>query len=130
METVSRAELQTLINPFLDKPVSRAWQGHGSALFLEIGELTDDRGEMTVMIEWSWRVEKGKSIWFGSWSEDALMETSIPELSGKILKDITVFGRLPELTVQFSEGIWIHSFATVEGQPEWALICLRVMLNQ
>lgn len=62
--------------PFFDaligKPVSHIWSGHGSAIFIEFGELTirtnEDKntaqpfGELSLMIEWSWRIERPKSI--------------------------------------------------------------------
>jgi hypothetical protein len=102
--------------------VSRAWQGHGSALFLEIGRLKEGRGELTIMIEWSWRVEKDDVIWFGSWSENDLMGACIPKLTGMRIRNITTIGRLPELKIRLSEHIWVQSFSTVEGHPHWALL--------
>ena len=48
-------------NSLLGKPATHIWRGYGSALFIEFGQLTprsgngeNDRGEITLMIEWSW----------------------------------------------------------------------------
>lgn len=53
-------------------PVSHVWRGHGSALFIELGELAPTRrrdgspghseGEIGLMVEWSWRIEDERSI--------------------------------------------------------------------
>lgn len=53
MKEITTEEAITFISPFLGKEISRVWQGHGSAIFLEVGELTDNKGELTIMIEWS-----------------------------------------------------------------------------
>jgi hypothetical protein len=111
--------------------VSRPWRGYGSALFLELGALREVRhhpdrppsleGEGTVMIQWSWRVERPRSIAFGSWSTDRKMDHGIARLGGRDATGITVEGRLPELVVTLSGGLWVHAFSTVEGQPQWTV---------
>ena len=57
--------------------ISHVWFGHGSALFLELGSLSEGRerkdgsignpiGAITVMIDFNWRVERQRSILGGS----------------------------------------------------------------
>ena len=70
-----------LCAPLIGLPVSRVWQGYGSAIFLEFGLLrsrrkrdgspSSPRGEWGLMIEWSWRIEGKRRIWCGSWSDGA-----------------------------------------------------------
>ena len=59
--------------------VAHLWRGHGSAIFLEFGTLSpgsvrrdgspgNPMGEITIGIEWSWRIENANSIVCGSWS--------------------------------------------------------------
>ena len=62
--------------------IAHVWRGHGSALFIELGALTpttrrdgspgEPRGEISLMVEWSWRIEDGQSIAYGSWSDEDL----------------------------------------------------------
>jgi hypothetical protein len=133
---ITAAELRERAAPLVGLPVSRPWRGYGSALFLELGTLREEPrppsranpeggayrvGEATVMIEWSWRVERPRSIAFGSWSTDRRMDFGISRLEGHRVEGIAVEGRLPELVVALSGGLWVHAFSTVEGQPQWTL---------
>jgi len=75
----SRPLISALFNNLISMPVTHVWRGAGSALFLEFGALTqrmrrdgsagNARGEVTLMIEWSWRIEAPDSILCGSWSD-------------------------------------------------------------
>ncbi len=119
---ITDIQLYELIKPFIGKSVTRSWKGHGSTLFLDFGQLKEGKGELTIMIEWSWRVEKSQSIWFGSWSDNHQIEDLIPKLYGYQLQNISIFARLPEISVSLSDNIWVNSFATTEDNPEWALL--------
>lgn len=115
--------------------VSHVWRGHGSALFVEFGELTartnrDGRsanlnGEFGLMIEWSWRIESAAEILCGSWSEEELWEPAFQNLVGRTVQGLTTFGRLPEIAVALSGDRHLTSFMTSDGQPEWALFDRR-----
>lgn len=106
-------------------------RGYGSAIFLEFGRLTEQfgrdgsptnpRGEITVMIEWSWRIEDETSILGGSWSEESGWEAIFTSLVGRTVENISVFGRLPELSVALSGGRYVTSFMTSDDQPVWAV---------
>ena len=132
--SLSREQFHELTRPLVGMPVAHAWRGHGSALFLELGALTTETrpsrlrgeysvttGEVTLMLEWSWRVEGPRSIRFGSWSEDSRTARGIKSLQGHRVLDIHTEGRLPELVVTLEGGLWVHTFMTAEGQPAWAL---------
>src|SRR4028119_1531107 len=119
-ETISIEQFHLLTDPLKRWPVSRAWLGYGSAIFLELGALTTGKyksgrqhGEACIMLEWSWRVERPKSVFFGSWSHDKKIDNRLSKLERLSILDITVASRLPELVVQLSGGLWIHSFTTV-----------------
>ncbi|HZK90187.1 MAG TPA: hypothetical protein VFC56_08595 [Stellaceae bacterium] len=115
--------------------LSHTWQGHGSAIFLEFGTLTprvrhdgcpgNPDGEFGVMIEWSWRIEDKRSIICGSWSDEALWEAALRQLHGSTVTNVGLFGQLPELFVELSNGHRVLSFMTSEGNPEWALFDRR-----
>ncbi len=127
-----------MLEPFrkavLGRKVSLVWRGFGSALFLELGELTPSNkrrrdgslarpnGEVTLMIEWSWRIEGPRSILGGSWSNEKRWPGLFKKVTGARVTDLTTFGALPELQVTLSNGCRVISFMTAEGQPAWALI--------
>jgi hypothetical protein len=108
-------------------PITHAWRGHGTALFLEFGELRKSarerhpKGDAGVMIEWSWRVERRRSIEVGSWSTDRRIDAGINRLIGPTVVAVNLVGRLPEITVALSDGRWVSSFMTAEGQPRWTI---------
>lgn len=116
-------------------PVSHVWRGHGSALFLEFGDLIPSTrvrrdgstghptGEITLMIEWSWRIEKPRSIMGGSWSDERKWLGMFTKLQGSRVVGAKTFGALPEIEVSLLNGLRVVSFMTAEGQPEWGLIC-------
>jgi hypothetical protein len=79
------------------------------------------KGEAGVMIEWSWRVERARSIEVGSWSSDRQIDAGIARLAGPEIVHLRVVGRIPELEISFSDGRWLHSFMTAEGQPSWTV---------
>jgi hypothetical protein len=109
--------------------VSHVWQGHGSAIFLEFGALRqttlhegetgNPRGEFTLMIERSWRIEDSTKIVCGSWSDEELWLPELERLRGLTLTEVQLFGRLPEIAITLSNGRHLLSFATAEGDPEW-----------
>ncbi len=115
MGKLSDSEIRSFVAPYIGKIIRNVRQGHGSTIILEIDDLT-------IMIEWSWRVEKANEISFGSWSDDSLFQDLLAELNGRFVKNISFQARLPELVVELSDNTWICSFSTVEGNPEWALI--------
>lgn len=116
----------------VSQPISTVWRGHGSALFLELGQLsprtrrdgTPSQGccEFTVMIEWSWRIENENAILCGSWSDEGEWETYFQSLVGRSVEDISLSGRLPELSVSLCGNRHVSSFMTSDGQPAWAIL--------
>ncbi|MCY1666179.1 hypothetical protein [Rhizobium sp. SL86] len=111
--------------------VAAVWRGHGSTVFLEIGELfpshrndgSDGKpyGEYTIMIEWSWRIETEQAILAGSWSDEAKWESAFNSLVGLRVEDVKIVGRLPELLIELEGGRYVSSFMTCDGQPAWTL---------
>lgn len=50
-----------------------------------------------------------------------MITNRLKKLQDKTIIGMSVEGRLPELVIQLSNGFWVHSFATAEGQTEWAV---------
>jgi hypothetical protein len=119
-------------SPLIGLPVSHIWQGHGSAIFLEFGRLTPRRrrdgspgnpcGEWSLMIQWSWRIEGKRRIWCGSWSDEARWSRAFARMQGARVASVSLFGRLPEISLGLSNGLHVLSMMTAEGDPEWALM--------
>lgn len=127
----AQAAAAAFMAPLIGVPVSHVWQGHGSALFLEFGELAphvrldgslgDPDGEMGLMIEWSWRIEGRRAILCGSWSEERTWPRAFALLRGAKVAEARLFGRLPEIELVLSNGVRVLSFMTSSGDPRWTL---------
>jgi hypothetical protein len=74
------------------------------------------------MIEWSWRIEKPRSILVGSWSSERRWPKAFRNLLKTRVKDVSLFSVLPEVQVSLANGMRVSSFMTAEGQPSWAVI--------
>jgi hypothetical protein len=127
--------LQIFRDALIGLPVSHVWRGYGSAIFLEFGRLTprtyrsgksgNPRGELGLMIQWSWRIENAVSILCGSWGEERLWVPTFDLLRNKVVAELSVVGRLPEIVVGLTEGLYLSSFMTAEGDPQWSLFDRR-----
>ena len=112
-------------------PISHIWRGYGSAIFLEFGKLHprirrngsqgNPRGEWTLMIEWSWRIEGKRRVWCGSWSEEERWPGIFSKLEHAAVASVSLFGRLPEICLSLSNGLHVLSMMTAEGDPAWEL---------
>ena len=128
-------EFATFLSSLIGMPVSHVWRGYGSALFLEFGNLRptarrDDsdgnpEGEMSLMVEWSWRIEGRRSILCGSWSDEPKWPRAFALLRNTTVAGATLFGRLPEIELRLANDVRVLSFMTAEGSPAWALIDRR-----
>lgn len=126
------SKIDEYLSRCIGKRVSTVWNGYGTALFLELGRLhrvpplkgnkKRSRGNVTLMIEWSWRIEAPRSIVVGSFDTERRIQSKPQILKGQRITDIAISCRLPEISIAFSNKNWLHSFATEAGQPEWALI--------
>jgi len=77
------------------------------------------------MIQWSWRIENMTSILCGSWSEETLWEPTFDLLRNKTVVDTSMVGRLPEISLALTDGLYVSSFMTAEGDPGWTLFDRR-----
>ncbi len=85
------------------------------------GSAGNPRGDLTVMIQWSWRIENEDAILCGSWSDEEGWEAVFKSLIGRKVQDASIYGRLPELSIALTGGLYVASFMTAEGQPEWTI---------
>jgi len=133
--SMEQPALHAFTSALVGLPVSHIWRGYGSAICIEFGELSprqkrdgseaDPIGQMSLMIEWSWRIEDSISIRCGSWSDEDLWPDAFAALMGSQVSEVNTFGHLPEVEVSFSNGMRILSFMTAEGLPAWTLFDRR-----
>jgi hypothetical protein len=132
---MAKDNIKELVQPLIGLKVSRVWRGFGSALFVELGKLSRKAyklksgkrksyliGQQSIFVGYSWRVERSKSIYFGSWNTQRLIDNRLPKLEGRVVESIIFVGRLPEIYIKLSDGLWIHSFdisSSYHHQPSW-----------
>lgn len=116
-------------------PISHVWRGYGSAIFIELGKLQpvarrdgspgNPVGEVSLGIEWSWRIEDQTSIRCGSWSEEVLWEPALDTLRAAQIARCELFGFLYEVAITTEGGVRFLSFSTTDGQPQWHFVDRR-----
>jgi hypothetical protein len=126
---------ESLAASLVGLPISHVWRGYGSAIFIECGKLHPitkrdgspghPEGEVSLGVEWSWRIEDATGIRCGSWSEEALWERGFDALRDARIARCELFGVLPEVAVTTNSGIRFLSFSTTDGQPQWHLVDRR-----
>jgi hypothetical protein len=113
--------------------ISHVWLGFGSALFLELGILTEGRkrkddsvgnpkGEITIMVDYDWRIEGNRSILGGSQDSRKRCISISKKLLQTSVISAQLVGRIPELQLQLSNGLWVVTFSHQKGQPSWAIL--------
>lgn len=119
-------ELHEAIQPLVGMPITRPWQGFGSAICLELGELSPpprgcraEVGQASILIEWDWRVEHGMEVKFGSSQARPRIQQGIATLLGTTIRSISVVGKVPELELEFSNGDWLRTMLMTDGRPQW-----------
>jgi hypothetical protein len=131
-QIITSSEFETFTSSLIELALNHIWQGHGSAIFLEFGPLTQRQrrdgsvgnptGEWTLAIEGSWRVEGKRLIWCGSWSDADRWPRAFARLLNAKAASISLTGRLPEIDLKLSNGLHVVSFMPAEGDPQWGLI--------
>ena len=121
------------LDSLVSHTVSHVWFGDYSALYLELGELTPSKlirrdgspgnplGEFTVYAGFDWRIERPRSV-YGSRNCTRRRQRSITaKLLGTRVTSASVYGRLPELQIRFSSGMWLTTFGLGRGDPDWSV---------
>lgn len=112
-------------------PLSHIWRGYGSAVFLEFGglhtavlngrALRQPVGDMNVGLGTTWRIEDGVAILAGSNSEDEDWPAVFARLLGGKVTDMLLYGRIPELILDFDNGCRVQTFADYGESPDWTI---------
>ena len=73
------------------------------------------------MLEFGWRIEGRKLIICGDGSEEEKFVRGFSVLRDQELLRIALFGRLPEIELDFANGARCLSFIAYQGHPTWAI---------
>jgi hypothetical protein len=125
----SADEFKVLVERLVALPVALPWKGYGSAIHLELGQLSqvtgngrpDSRGEACIAVEWDWRVEHHGAVLYGSSNRRYAIAQGIEGLRGARVEHVSISGTVPELAVAFSNGQCLRSMVMVTGNPQWAI---------
>lgn len=131
---------EALASSLTGQPISYLWRGYGSAMFFEFGDLAPranrdgspghPEGQISLGVEWSWRVQNDAGILCGSWSEEDVWEQGLAPLRDARVERLTLFGKLPEVELVTEGGVRFLSFSTTEGQPRWHIVDRRTFPAQ
>jgi hypothetical protein len=131
---ISRSQFETMVSGMVAMEITRASPGAGTCLLLDVGEIEKEMvklrsgklreyqtGRFGFMIEWEWRVERARSIEFGSASTIRRVDRHIESLQGEVIAGVELVGEIPELKISLSSGRRLLSFMTIESQPAWVV---------
>ena len=122
-------DFNAFIQPIINLPISHAWRGHGSTIFLELGQLQvgrtrkdgstgNARGEFTIHIAPNWRLEGRRSILCGSDDTHRAIEKALQSVIATPIKGLSTFGRLRELEIDLGDRV-VTTFSAWKGQTTW-----------
>lgn len=128
-KTCSPEAFERLVAGLRGLRVSLPWKGYGSAIFLELGQLSaaasrrghHERGEACVALEWDWRIEVGESVRCGSSNSRPEIERGVESLTGAVVSSVEVHGQIPELVIRFTTGQCLRSMVMADMDPQWSI---------
>jgi hypothetical protein len=123
--SIDEARFEEIVDPLVGLPISAVWLGDDTALYLELGPVTDTypsgrpKAEYTAYLGFRWALES-----------DAGQELSSTQDGGTALIGVTLTGHritalavspACELVLDLSSHHRLCSMASEPGEPEWAL---------
>ena len=123
--SIDEARFGQIAGSLVGLPISAVWLGDYTALYLEIGPLTDvypsgrPKAEHTAYFGFHWVVESGAGQELSSTEDGAAVHIG-SALTGHRVAAVAVSPTC-ELVLEFSAHRRICSVASEAGEPEWAL---------
>lgn len=130
-----RMDPQQLLNrirtDIVGMPVTDVWIGYANSIFFDFGrmlpgpvnvrtgKLSRPHGELSLSLEFSWRVESADTVLCGSMNEEQDWKPVFAQIVGLRVVGVEMFGWIPEIAVVLENDIRILSFTTFDGQPNW-----------
>jgi hypothetical protein len=109
-QSLTVAECNQLLSACKGLKITHVWRSVSPCIFLEIGRLAKVHrhhhpvGQVSVMVEADWRVEKPRSVEVGSGFSSTRIDKRLPTLVSAMVNSIEVTGRLPELAIGLDDG--------------------------
>ncbi|MBJ7409335.1 MAG: hypothetical protein JHD15_03085 [Phenylobacterium sp.] len=121
-----------VVSDLVGMKLSHIWRGERTALFLEFGRLSErprkdgstgnPLGEISVGLEFEWRIEVDRRLACGSSGDQKLWAEVFEGLLGKRASQVELFGDVPELRVVMDAQERLLTFSLDEEDgPQWAL---------
>jgi hypothetical protein len=117
-----------LLRACIGRRIAHLWRSVDPCIFIEIGRLKKNpplfrnlSGQITIATESDWRVEKPRSIQFGSGFSDKRIDNLLPSLIGTRIISLEILGRLPELRIELDDSRVISTFTNWSNNPRWLI---------
>src|SRR6266566_1284025 len=124
-ETITVEQVRKDLQKIVGLPVARAWKGHGTAIFLELGELRKDyhgwknasgenysmQGDWTLGELWGWKIIHDKSVVFDATEFNKFgvstkpVKEVIEHLVGKTIISVVLNEDATLLTIVFNTNL-------------------------
>jgi hypothetical protein len=127
---ITHALFQQITEPLLNLEMRQPRPGVANTLLADFGSLSPvryvtpkprKRGQASILIEPSWRIETRKKILVGSDSDEPRVKRILKQLENARITEVRVEGDLPELVLEFEDKWILRSFGAMETRPHWAL---------
>ena len=124
---------EKILTGLVGLPVSHVWFSDHSVVYLELGDLKPNpkqrgdgsqmnpNGEMSIYCGYDWRIEDHNSIVCSRDNPDKTRKNVFESLKDTEVIEVGLFGRIPELSVGFSSGLWLATYGLSEGDPDWTV---------
>ncbi len=124
---------EELLSKMIGMSVSHVWFSDYSVVYFELGVLTpsemkrrdgslmNPRGQMAIYAGFDWRIERPQSVFCSRDSSKKQRVSACQSLVGTQITEAMLYGRVPELSVGFSSGLWLATFSLSRGDPEWTV---------
>ena len=85
----NQIEIDDFLTPIYSLPITSVWRGYGNVNFIELGSLTDNRGEYTLWVDTSyWKLIETGNVFDGNEETYESIDSETSKLLGKKITKI------------------------------------------